>query len=108
MNTFIQHILSCPQSALLEGTQGVAIEGESQQGLASIIGVNAMDATHMVLKLETSAKVTCPRGSRRWECNIAAVWGQMATGGGHKKLERNNVLLGMPTMSRTSFIKTEI
>ena len=61
----------------------------------------------MVLKLETSAKVTCPRGSRRWECNIAAVWGQMATGGGHKKLERNNVLLGMPTMSRTSFIKTE-
>ena len=33
VNTFTQHILSCPQSAQLEGTQAVTIEGESQQGL---------------------------------------------------------------------------
>lgn len=63
VNTFTQHILSCPQSALLEGTQAVAIEGESQQGLTSIIGIKC-NGCNTVLKLETSTKVTCPRGSR--------------------------------------------
>ena len=106
VNTFTQHILSCPQSALLEGTQAVTIEGESQQGLASIIGMKC-NCCNTVLKLETSAKVTCPTGSRRWECNIAAVWGQMATGGGHKKLRETMAFLGVPTMSLTTFIATE-
>lgn len=53
---------------------------------------------------KAGTKVTYPRGSRPWECNIAAVWGQMATGGGHKE---TMAFLGVPTMSRTSFIAAE-
>lgn len=35
------------------------------------------------------------------------MWGQMATGGGHSQLEEQMSVLGVPTMSKTSFIATE-
>ena len=43
----------------------------------------------------------------RWECNLAAVWGQMSTGGGHSQLEENMSVLGVPVMTKRSFIDTE-
>ena len=43
----------------------------------------------------------------RWECNLAAVWGQMSTGGGHSQLEEAMSVVGVPVMSKKSFIGTE-
>lgn len=57
--------------------------------------------------LETSPKVKGPRNYSRWECNLAAVWGQMATGGGHSHLEETLSVLGVPVMSKATFISTE-
>ena len=106
VNTFTQHVLSCPKSALIEEGSAITIEGESQQGLASIIGMKC-NGCKTVLHMETSTKVRGPTGNKRWECNIAAVWGQMATGGGHKKLKETMATLGVPIMSQRSFITTE-
>ena len=39
---------------------------------------------HEMWNIRTSAKVTCPTGSRWWECNITAAWGQMAQLAGTK------------------------
>ena len=43
----------------------------------------------------------------RWECNLAAVWGQMSPGGGHSKLEETLSVIGVPVMTKKSFIGTE-
>lgn len=43
----------------------------------------------------------------RWECNLAAVWGQMSTGGGHSQLQETMSVLGVPVMSKASFISIE-
>ena len=53
------------------------------------------------ISLETSPTVKGPKQYRRWERNLAAVWGHMVTGGGHSHLEE--------TMSvfKKSFINTE-
>ena len=48
-----------------------------------------------------------PRRQKRWECNLAAVWGQMATGGGHASLTNSMSVLGVPVMSKGSFTPTE-
>ena len=43
----------------------------------------------------------------RWECNLAAVWGQMSTGGGHTQLEETMGVSAVPVMTSNSFIATE-
>ncbi len=43
----------------------------------------------------------------RWEPNVTAVWGQMSTGGGHSQLEETMSVLGVPVMTKASFIDTE-
>ncbi len=48
-----------------------------------------------------------PRGYHRFECNLAAVWGKMATGTGHSQLEESMSALGIPVMTKTSFISTQ-
>ena len=107
LNTFTQHTLTCPRALDLENANpAIAIEGESQQGLASIIIVKCMGCNEIV-KLESSAKIAGPKGIKRWECNVAAVWGQMATGGGYSKLNETMTTLGVPCMSQKSFINTE-
>ena len=58
-------------------------------------------------QLETSKKVKGPRGCNRFECNLAAVWGQMATGTGHSQLQESLSAMGIPVMTKASFISTE-
>ena len=41
------------------------------------------------------------------ECNIAAVWGQMATGGGHSQLKETMSVLGVPVMTKSAFVHSE-
>ena len=43
----------------------------------------------------------------RWESNLAAVWGKMSTGGGHSQLQEEMSVIGVPVMSKASFISTE-
>ena len=39
--------------------------------------------------------------------NLAAVWGQMVTGGGHSSLKNMMSVLGIPVMAKGSFTPTE-
>ena len=39
--------------------------------------------------------------------NLAAVWGQMSTGGGYAPLQEQMSVLGVPVMTKRSFMKTE-
>ena len=84
----------------------IVLDGETRQGLASILRGQCSVCEHTII-LETSQKVKGPRQYCRWECNLAAVWGQMATGGGHSHLEVSMSVLGVRVMSKASFINTE-
>ena len=45
----------------------------------------------------TSYKSRClPDTHTRWECNLAAVWGQVTTGEGYNPLEESMATLGVP------------
>lgn len=61
---------------------------------------------HTIL-LQSSSKVKGPRGYQRWECNLAAVWGQMTTGGGHSHLQETMSIVGVLVMTKKSFMHTE-
>ena len=87
-----------------EGT--VTLAGEVRDGLASILSTCCSTCGHTIT-LETSEKVKGPNGYRWWESNLAAVWGQMATGGGHSQLEEAMSILGVPVMSKKSFTRSE-
>ena len=84
----------------------IRLAGEMRHGLASILTGQCSKCTHAI-SLETSPKVKAPSNYSRWECNLAAVWGQMVTGGGHSHLEESMGILGVPVMSKASFINTE-
>ena len=59
------------------------------------------------IEFPTSSKVNCKGSQQRWECNLAAVWGQMATGGGFSPLQESMSILGVPVMTKKSFMATE-
>ena len=46
-------------------------------------------------------------GDQWWECNLAAVWGQMSTGGDQGPLAEMTSVLGVPVMTKRSFMATE-
>ena len=73
-----EHSLKCSGS--------VTIAGESREGLASILSSRCSICHHTII-FATAEKVKGPHGYSRWECILAAVWGQMTTGGGHSHLE---------------------
>ena len=82
------------------------LAGETREGLASILAGKCSVCKHTI-SLETSPKVKGPKQYRRWECNLAAVWGQMVIGGGHSHLEESMSVLGVPVMTKKSLINTE-
>ena len=84
----------------------VTLTGERRQGLASILSGHCSTCDIKIV-LETSRKVKGPRGHPQWECNLAAVWGEMVTGGGHTRLEESLGVLGVPVMTKPRFISTE-
>ena len=46
------------------------------------------------------------KGYSLWECNLAAVWGQLATGGGLAPLRESMSVLGVPVMTKNNNKKT--
>lgn len=83
------------------------VNGEIRHGLASIFECSCLKCGHTI-KLETSEKVQGPRGYKRWECNLAAVWGQMCTGGGYTPLQQTMAILGVPVMAKKNYAPIEI
>ncbi len=84
----------------------VVLNGESRDGLASILSAKCTTCSH-VIAFSTSTKVKGPRGYKRWQCNLAAVWGQMVTGRGHSNLKELMSIVGVPVMTNASFVQTE-
>ncbi len=84
----------------------IVLTGETRYGLASILKGQCSSCGHTIT-FETSPKVKGPKLYCRWECNLAVVWGQMGTGGGHSHLEETMSVLGVPVMTQASFISTE-
>ena len=102
--SFIEDVSTHSQSCQ-HGT--VSLVGETYcGGLASILSAKC-SGCRIELAFPTSSKVSSLGGARRWECNMAAVWGQMVTGGGHAPLEEAMSVLGIPVMAKKSFIATE-
>ena len=73
----------------------IIITGESEMTIVSTKCSKCNDT----IVLEISQKVKGPKRYRRWECNLAAVWGQMSTGAGHSKLQETTGVIGVPVMS---------
>ena len=82
------------------------LQGEVRNGLASVFSSCCMECGEEIV-LESCPKVRGPKGYSRWECNLSAVWGQMVTGGGYSQLEESMSVLGVPVMTKASFISTE-
>ena len=91
-------------SSSCEGS--INLHEEARSGLASTL-TGHCSTCDQTIRLETSKKVKGPRGYMRYESNLAAVWGQMATGTGHSQLEESTSVLGVPVMTKASYIQTE-
>jgi hypothetical protein len=87
------------------------IRGEShREGLASVLEVSCdgcsenftIDSSHMIAGSEGLKK--------RYSVNVGAVWGQMATGGGQRKLNEVLASINVPGISKPTFtlIETQI
>ena len=84
----------------------VKLTGEQRNGLASVLSSSCSQCGDCI-HFETSRKVKGPSGYKLWESNLAAVWGQMTTGSDHNHLQGTMSVLGVPVMSKWSFIQTE-
>ena len=76
----------------------VSVTEQCREGLASILTTRC-EGCHTTLLFSTSVKVHGMTGGKYWESNLAAVWGQMSTSGGHTPLEESMATLGVPTMT---------
>ena len=81
----------------------ISLVGEKRYGLASILSSQCECGYEIIL--ESSNKVKGPLGHSRWECNLAAVWGQMTTGSGHSPFARNNECPWRPCYKQSMFSK---
>lgn len=101
------HAASCTTCTNSGGDAFALVCAKNRQGLASIL-VARCRGCGKEFPFSTSSKVRClPDGHVRWECNLAAVWGQMATGGGYSPLQESMATLGVPVMTKKAFIHTE-
>lgn len=101
--TFITKISS--HSSTCHGE--LSLVGETyRSGLASVLSAKC-SGCRMEVAFPTSSKMTGVGGGWRWEANFAAVWAQMATGGGYAPLREQMSTIGVPVMKKRSFVQTE-
>ena len=84
----------------------IFLQETDRAGLASVL-TSSCTGCQQEFNLLTSSKVKGTSGGAYWEVNLAAVWGQMTTGGGHKPLAETMAILGVPTMTKQSFMSAE-
>ena len=107
IQTVTSHVASCPSCANKTSLQQmVSVKEKHREGLASILTTHC-EGCHAEFPFSTSVKVKGMTGGQYWEINLAAVWGQMSIGGGHAPLEESMAVLGVPTMTKRSFIAAE-
>ena len=82
------------------------IEEQACYGMASILSYKC-DGCSQDNSFATSTKVDIPSNGKYWSCNVAAIWQQVATGGSFNHLEESMGVLGVPVMSKQSFVTTE-
>ena len=77
------------------------------EGMASIFEVSC-DSCEEKFTMETSTKIAGSKEiNKRYSVNVEAVWGQMVTGGGQRKLNEMMASMGIPGMSKGTFIQIE-
>ena len=92
---------------VVSGKEAIVLVGEqNREGLCSILTSRCVGC-NKELQFSTSSRVQGMSGGRYWECNLAAVWGQMATGEGHVPLTESMVVLGIPSLSKKAFMSTK-
>ena len=104
LESFISDVSSHSQSCRL-GT--ISLIGETyRNGMSSVLSAKC-SSCRADIAFSTSHKIGGVGSGKRWESNLAAVWGQMASGGGHARLKEVMSVLGVPVMTKRSFIVTE-
>ena len=89
LQTFVadmsKHVKECCGEVTLSGEHG-------RKGLASILSAQC-NKCKMAIEFPTSS--------------VSAVWGQMVTGGGYATLREAMSIIGVPVMTKKSFMETE-
>ena len=104
-----RHAATCQPCAdnTLSRNDAIILTGEhNNNGLCSVLTSHCVGC-HTDFKFSTSPRVKGMSGGRYWECNLAAVWGQMATGGGHAPLTELMAVLGIPSLTKKGFMTIE-
>ena len=84
----------------------VLVGERHREGFCSIL-TSRCTGCQKEFTFSTSTKVKPSSGNQHWECNLAAVWGQMATGGGHAPLTESMSVMGIPALTKKSFMAIE-
>lgn len=74
--------------------------------MACILSANCSHC-RLEIGFPTSTKISRVGGGKRCECNVAAVWGQMCSGGGHAHLKETASVLGIPMITKKAFVATK-
>ena len=109
LNIVTQHAATCQlcTKEAISGHEAVVLAGEqNQQGFCSIL-TSCCIRCKEEFSFPTSAKVNPMSSGKYWECNLAALWGQMATGGEHAPLTESMAVMGIPAMTKKSLIAIE-
>ena len=110
LQVITSHAASCHASPNNEGPsyEPVTVREQHRDGLASTLITHCHNCSED-FTLQTSSKVKGLTGSKpHWEANIAAVWGQMSTGGGHSTLTETMAVLSIPVMNKLLFCSYRI
>ena len=87
--------------------QAIVFAGEhNREGFASILSSRCAGC-NAIFSFATSSRTQGITGVEYWECNLAAVWGQMATGGRHAPLTESMAVMGINVMTKKAFLDAE-
>ena len=104
-----QHAAPCQSCAdyALSGNQAIVLVSvRDHNRLCSIL--NSRCAGYQEeFQFAASSRVQGISGGCYWECNLAAVWGQMATGEGHAPPTESMAVLGIPSLTKKTFMAIE-
>ena len=107
LQVITSHVASCHSSSSCSfSSEPVTVREERRDGLSSTLITHCHNCSED-FTLQTSSKVKGLTDKPHWEANVAAVWGQMSTGGGHSTLVETMAVLGVPVMNKRCFISTE-
>ena len=104
LSAISRHAANCHSC---QAAKGVVLIGEKYRaGFASILTSRCTGCNKQFL-FPTTSKISGMTGGQYWEINLAAVWGQMATGNGHSPLLEAMAVMGVPAMTKASFVAAE-